>query len=120
MNESSSPIPPVSVPPIATAQKAPDANQLMRFENEKKSAGVALFLCWVLGIFGAHRFYLGRPHGATMLIISLISFLLCLVLVGFVGIIAMWIWMIIDLFSVSRWAKEYNAALLARIQAGQA
>ena len=91
----------------------------MRFENEKKSAGVAVFLCWVCGIFGGHRFYLGKPHAVTMLVITLISFPLCFVIVGFFGIAATWVWMVVDLFSVSRWTREHNTALLAKIQSGQ-
>ena len=91
----------------------------MRFENEKRSAGVALFLCWILGGFGAHRFYMGRPHGVTMLIITLLSIPLCFVIIGFFSLFAVWIWVIVDLFSVSRWAREYNTALLAKIQSGQ-
>ena len=73
------------MPPVQTtsAQSALSSKDLMRFENEKKSAGVALFLCWVLGIFGGHRFYLRRPHAVKMLIITLISFPLCLVVIGF-------------------------------------
>ena len=98
---------------------SPSSKDLMRFENEKKSAGVALFLCWVVGIFGGHRFYLGRPHAVTMLIITLVSFPLCFVLIGFAGILATWVWMIADLFQVSQWAREHNTALLAKIQSGQ-
>ena len=110
---------PPGVPPPVVGQTAPNTNQLLRFENEKKSAGIALFLCWVLGIFGAHRFYMNRPHAVTMLVITLISFPLCFVVIGFAGIVATWVWMIIDLFSISRWAKEHNTALLAKITSGQ-
>ena len=113
MNETPPQVLPISV------QSGPSSKDLMRFENEKKSAGVALFLCWVLGIFGAHRFYMGRPHGATMLIIALISIPLCFVIIGFFSLFAVWIWVIVDLFSVSKWAREYNTALLAKIQSGQ-
>jgi len=59
MNESSLQI------PASNVQSAPSSKDLMRFEAEKKSAGVALFLCWVLGVFGAHRFYMGRPQSAS-------------------------------------------------------
>lgn len=106
-------------PSIISAQPSLDARAMMRFETEKKSDGVALFLCWVLGIFGAHRFYLGRSHAVTMLVISLVSIPLCFVLIGFVGIFATSLWAIIDLFSVSKWAKEHNAAVLAKIGSGQ-
>jgi TM2 domain-containing membrane protein YozV len=103
--------------PPARIQSAPTTTDLVRFEAEKKSAGVAVFLCWLLGTFGGHRFYLNRPHAATMLIITLISLPLCLVIIGFVGLFATWLWMIVDVFSVSRWVREHNTALLARIQA---
>lgn len=103
----------------ASPSSATSSKDLMRFEGEKKSAGVALFLCWICGIFGGHRFYLGRPHGTTMLLITIISFPLCFVVVGFAGLLATWVWMIADLFKVSRWTKEYNTALLAKIQSGQ-
>ena len=109
---------PPPVPNTGT-QSAPSYKDLMRFEGEKKSAGVALLLCWLIGMFGVHRFYLGRPHAVTMLIISLVSIPLCLIFVGFVGLFAMLIWWVCDLFQVPRWAKEYNAASLARIQLGQ-
>lgn len=35
------------------------------------------------------------------------------------GILATLVWMIVDLFSVSKWAREYNTALVAKIQSGQ-
>lgn len=103
----------------APAPAAPSTSDLIRFEAEKKSAGVALFLCWVCGIFGGHRFYLGRPHAATMLIITLVSFPLCFVIIGFIGIFVTWVWMFVDLFAVTAWAREYNATLLTKIQSGQ-
>ncbi len=104
----------------AAASQAPSTKDLMRFEAEKKSAGTALFLCWLLGSCGAHRFYLGRTGTAvTMLAITLISIPLSFVFVGFIGLFIVGVWVIVDLFSVSRWAREYNGALLARIQSGQ-
>ena len=107
-------------PPLLAASVAPPTNSkdLMQFEGQKKSAGVAIFLCWLCGAFGGHRFYLGRPHGVTMLIITLLSIPLCFVLVGFLGLAATWVWMIVDLFHVSMWTRQYNTALLAKIQSG--
>lgn len=113
MNETS----PSSTPP-PMGQAAPDREQLLRYESEKKSAGLAFVLCWFLGIWGVHRFYLKRPHAKTMLIISLISIPLCFVFIGFISFTAVWVWMIVDLFSVSKWVKEYNVALLNKITSG--
>lgn len=106
-------------PLLVTAQPSADAQVIMRFEAEKKSEGVALFLCWVLGVFGGHRFYLGRPHAVTMLVITIVSIPLCFVLIGCLGLVATWVWMIIDLFSVTKWAKEYNASVMAKITSRQ-
>jgi TM2 domain-containing membrane protein YozV len=94
--------------------------QMIRFEAEKKSAGLAFALCWLLGNFGAHRFYLNKPHAVTKLVISLVSIpLILLFCLGYVGILAMTIWTIVDLFHISGWVKEYNTALLTKIQSGQ-
>jgi len=97
------------------AQRALTGTELARFEMEKKSPGIAFALCWMLGAWGAHRFYAGKPHAVTMVVITLITIPLCFVIVGFVSVFAVWIWMIVDLLSVSKWVKEYNSALLSRI-----
>jgi TM2 domain-containing membrane protein YozV len=112
MNDLPPPPPPASGPPGLTA------SDLIRFEKERKSAGVALFLCWFLGVFGAHRFYLNRPHALTMLIITVVSFPLCLIFIGFAGVFLVWVWMIVDLFSVCQWVRDHNTALLARLHGG--
>lgn len=110
-------------PPINNATQSAatfSQSEMIRFEAQKKSAGLAFVLCWLLGNFGAHRFYLEKPHAVTKLVIMLVSiplvFLFC---VGYVGILAMTIWTIVDLFHVSGWVKEYNTNLLTKIQSGQ-
>ena len=46
-----------------------------RIANEKPSTGVAYLLCLFFGVFGAHRFYLGRKGSAiTMLVLSITIF----------------------------------------------
>lgn len=111
-------IPPPTLPAAASVgerQPAPNVNQLLRFEKEKKSVGLAFALCWILGIWGVHRFYLKRRHAVTMLIVTLISIPLCFVFVGFISLTAVWLWVIADMFSVSKWVKEDNVATLTRI-----
>jgi TM2 domain-containing membrane protein YozV len=119
-------------PVIETIEPSPSANktiqsaatfsqsEMIRFEAQKKSAGLAFVLCWLLGNFGAHRFYLNKPHAVTKLVIMLLSiplyFLFC---VGLIGIFAMSIWTIVDLFYISGWVREHNAALLKKIQSGE-
>jgi TM2 domain-containing membrane protein YozV len=36
-----------------------------------KSRLVALLLCWFLGVFGAHRFYVGKTGTAILMILTL-------------------------------------------------
>lgn len=36
-----------------------------------KSRLVALLLCWFLGVFGAHRFYVGKNGTAALMLVTL-------------------------------------------------
>ncbi|MEC7233161.1 MAG: TM2 domain-containing protein [Planctomycetota bacterium] len=42
--------------------------------NSKKSRLVALLLCWFLGYFGAHRFYVGKAGTAILQLVTLGGF----------------------------------------------
>lgn len=37
----------------------------------RKSRLIAALLCWFLGVFGAHRFYVGRPVSAIFMILTI-------------------------------------------------
>ncbi len=37
----------------------------------RKSRLIALILCWFLGVFGAHRFYVGRGWSGVFMILTL-------------------------------------------------
>lgn len=65
-----------------------------------------------MGFFGAHRFYIGKKHAVTMLVISLISFLTMIILIGYIGILVMFIWWIIDAISLHKWVSMYNLELI--------
>lgn len=73
-----------------------------------KSFGVALLLWWFLGVFGAHRFYLERPHAKTMLILGVTVF----------GLAVTAVWCLIDVFQLSQWVRERNAAPAGKAVAG--
>ncbi len=90
--------------------------QLEAFELQKKSQGVAFVLCLCSGMWGAHRFYLNRPTSAVViLLITIISLPLTLVLIGFVGLLVAWVWVVVDLFLVVKWAKDFNHTLIIRL-----
>jgi TM2 domain-containing membrane protein YozV len=73
-----------------------------RISNEKPSAGVAYLLAIFLGVFGAHRFYLGRTGSAVVMLILTITFF---------GIIISSIWTFVDLFLIPGMIREKIEAL---------
>ena len=40
------------------------------YPSSKKKKSIALLLCFFLGIFGAHRFYLGKPKTGALYLIG--------------------------------------------------
>lgn len=60
-----------------------------RVANAAKSTGTAYLLLIFLGLLGAHRFYLGRPGSAVLLILASC----CFILPGA-------LWVFVDLFLV--------------------
>src|SRR5438128_4060757 len=101
--------------PSSVRQRYAGIHDLLQFEAERKSAGIAFTLCWIFGIFGGHRFYLGRSHAVTMLVITIVSIPLCLIFVGFAGLLATGVWMVVDLFAVAVWVRADNKVVLSRI-----
>ncbi len=75
-----------------------------RVANDGKSAVVAYLLWFFLGIFAAHRFYLGRPLSAILQILSYF------ILIGF-------IWWVIDFFLLPGLIRQENDNLRYRLGA---
>jgi TM2 domain-containing membrane protein YozV len=63
-----------------------------KFISTKKKIWVALLLAWFLGIFGAHRFYVGKTGSAIVMLI-----LTCTVF----GIAITAIWAFVDLIIIA-------------------
>ena len=84
----------------------------MRLEEKKKNVILAYILWWFLGFFGAHRFYMGKSKAVTMLIISILSFITMFIVVGYIGLIAMFIWWISDAINLHKWVTIYNLELI--------
>jgi TM2 domain-containing membrane protein YozV len=62
-----------------------------------KSRLATTLLAFFLGMFGAHRFYIGRTGTAIlMLVLTIVGIPLCLVIVGILVLIAVRIWSLID------------------------
>ncbi|MED5550064.1 MAG: TM2 domain-containing protein [Pseudomonadota bacterium] len=76
-----------------------------RVSAEARSMGVAYLLWFFLGVFGAHRFFLGRPGTAFLMILAWVAF----VVPGFV-------WWVVDAFLIPGMIKRDNDRLRSRLQ----
>ena len=66
-----------------------------------KSKVAAALLSFFLGMFGIHRFYLGRVgSGAAMLILTIVGWLTTGIIVGMVLLFVVGIWDVIDFFRI--------------------
>lgn len=89
-----------------------DAAMKMHYDANKKSTLVAYLLWWFLGIFGAHRFYLGATGSAiAQLVITVVSIPLCLFIIGFLTLCAVGVWVIVDAFLIPGMIQTYNNGL---------
>ena len=96
-----------------TAPVSGDAQRMMLFEANKKSVGLAYVLWFFLGLVGGHRFYAGRAgSGVAMLVITLLSFFLMAVVVGFFTLAITGIWALVDAFLIGGWIRDYNNRLV--------
>lgn len=78
-------------------------------ENTRKSLRQAYILWALLGIFGAHRFYLARgTSGATMLVVSLIGLILLGTGSGVAFLTVMLGWLGIDAILLPRMLRAEN------------
>lgn len=87
-----------------------DTKELLLLESEVKNRGksmiVAYILWYFLGLFGGHRFYMGRTGSAVaQLIIS----------ITIIGMFITSIWWIVDAFLTHKWVNEYNGIIESQI-----
>ena len=79
----------VPVIPVEQAAKSPS------------SFVAALLLCFFLGGFGAHRFYVGKTGTAiAQLLLTIIGVVLSIILVGYFLVAAVGIWVLVDLIMI--------------------
>jgi TM2 domain-containing membrane protein YozV len=85
----------------------------LRYDANKKTVGVAYALWFFLGIFGAHRFYLGASGtGAAILVLTIVSILLSVIYIGLILLIIPVLWVLIDAFLIPGLVRDYNNKLL--------
>jgi TM2 domain-containing membrane protein YozV len=72
-------------------------------DKSTKSRVAYVLLGIFLGGLGIHNFYAGRTGiGVAQLLITLISFPLLAIIIGIFGLIAVGIWVIVELFTVTK------------------
>jgi TM2 domain-containing membrane protein YozV len=95
-----------------------DARAMMLFEANKKTPVVAYLLWFFLGMLGAHNFYLKRTGvAAAQLIVTLVSIPLTAVAIGGLGLLAVFLWIIVDAFLIPGWIRNHNNLLAAQLGA---
>src|SRR5262245_22238388 len=93
-----------------------DARALMMYEANKRSIVVAYLLWFFLGGAGGHRFYAGKI-GSAVAQLSLLIFgiLLTFVGIGFLLLMVLGIWVLIDAFLIPAWIRNQNSLLAMQL-----
>jgi len=93
-----------------------DARALMLFEANKRSIVVAYLLWFFLGGAGGHRFYAGKIGTAvTQLLLLIFGILLTFVGIGFLLLLGLGIWVLIDAFLIPGWIRNQNSLLAMQL-----
>ncbi len=95
--------------------EASDLEKRLLYEAARKSAFIAYVLWFFLGYFGAHRFYLKASYAMGMLVICLLSILLSVVAIGYIGFLVLGVWWLIDAFLIPGMLERANIALVRQI-----
>jgi len=84
-----------------------DYLEIKRLEVLQKSMVLGYVLWYFLGLFGAHRFYLGKTGTAIAQLVLTITI---------VGSIVSFIWVLVDAFLLHTWITEHNLQVINEMQ----
>lgn len=91
-----------------------DERMLVNMELQRKGKNIVLayFLLALFGTLGVHRFYLGRSGTAIFqLVLTIFGWMTVWFIVGFVPLITVGIWLIVDLFLIPKIIERDNKQL---------
>lgn len=95
---------------------ADQSRAAMVYDAKKKSLLIAYLLWWFLGSLGVHRMYAGRvASGVAMLVVFVVSLALTIVAVGFVGLLVIGAWWLVDAILLPGMIESYNLRLIDRV-----
>ena len=81
-------------------------------QNSGKNIVVAYLLWFFLGALGGHRFYLGKNgSGLTQALLTILGYATLFFIVGGVLLLALGIWLIMDLFMISQEIERSKEAI---------
>lgn len=81
----------------------------IKMDIDGKSMLVAYLLWWFLGWAGVHRFYLGRvKSGVAQLLMFVLGFATAVIVIGYVLIIAWFVWWALDAYFTFKMVDEEN------------
>lgn len=84
-----------------------DVKQMIAYNDEKKSLAVTYVLWGIVGMFGAHRFYLGETGTAVAQLILTLTL---------IGAIVTFVWWIVDAVIIPGMVRDMNSDILAEIE----
>ncbi|WP_371188344.1 NINE protein [Thalassotalea maritima] len=89
-----------------------EQNYSVQMNIEGKNILVAYLLWWFLGFLGVHRFYLGRPKsGVAQLVLLALGFATLIIVIGYVLLIALFVWWCLDAYFTYKIVQEENEKL---------
>lgn len=98
------------------------AREIMLYDAQKKSSGVAYLWWFLLGFLGAHRFYLKRPgsgiaQGIANIGGTWLAFRDMNNTAGWVLAVIGGVWVLADMFLIPGMVRAYNTVLAERLSA---
>src|SRR3954470_19896615 len=96
--------------PLAPALAPAPAPAPVVVVRAAKESGIAYLLWFFLGGLGVHHFYLRQTGQAVaMLVLNLVGWALAPVFIGFLLLVPVWIWLILDLFLIPGYVRAANS-----------